>query len=199
MRLKMDIPPDETTSRLRWWTPLGMGRIEKLPDATMTHTATWRDGTPGQCWRVSRRSDGSVTVGKVVYGNAGEVPVSGPTVILDLPPVADLRSVLPLHEWVSRGEARVVGPIAPYLIDGWRVRGEGGSCPRCGTKIEAFVYEGCACPACLREHQEAKGCRCEGSNLCPDCRAAGATERTRGEVRCTPDCSTLCPVCSPDD
>ena len=193
----MSSPPDNTT-RFRW-SPLGTGHAGKPPDADVTHAATWRDATSGQYWRVSRWSDGSVTVGEVTYRDAGAVPVCGPTVTLDLPPAVDLRSVLPLHEWISRGETRVVGPIAPYLIDGWWVRGEGGSCPRCGTKIEEYVYMGCACPACLREYQEVKGCRCGGSNLCSDCRAAGATEWTRGEVRCTPDCSTLCPICSPDD
>lgn len=91
-----------------------------------------------------------------------------------------------------------VGPMAQSLLAALSERGVGDACPRCASTL-TLGWHGAECRACERDYQVAKGCRCGGSNLCPDCVAVGATEQTRGEVRCRADCSTMCPVCSEDD
>ena len=55
------------------------------------------------------------------------------------------------------------------------------------------------CPKCDREHQESIGCKCGGTMICPECLAVGATDENGRKPKCEPDCSTLCPVCVPDD
>jgi hypothetical protein len=91
-----------------------------------------------------------------------------------------------------------VGPFHPDLLAAWNALGEGAACPRCGATLEEG-WCGPTCATCARARRVALGCRCGGSNLCPECQAVGATEATRGEIRCEAHCSTLCPVCSPDD
>ena len=118
---------------------------------------------------------------------------SMPLYVVEGPPREERRGDL-----YCDAEGRAIGPFHPDLIAGWRAAGVGGKCPRCGDEIVEF-WGGLECPTCEREYQAANGCRCGGDNLCPDCMAAGATEKTRGEVKCQPGCSTLCPVCSPDD
>lgn len=93
-----------------------------------------------------------------------------------------------------------IGPFHPDLIDAWNRCSIGDPCPRCGTELVEFFRPLLAiCPRCEREHQEALGCKCKGTNLCPLCIEAGATEANRGDVKCKPSCSTLCDVCTPYD
>ncbi len=93
-----------------------------------------------------------------------------------------------------------VGPFHPDLLAAWGAAGIGAPCARCGSKLEEMGWGfGPICPSCERERYVTLGCECGGLNLCPDCQKAGATEATRGDVKCEPDCSSLCPVCSPDD
>jgi len=91
-----------------------------------------------------------------------------------------------------------VGPYAGELLRAWARAGVGGACVRCLTTLEEG-WCGAQCPTCERHYAEAKGCRCGGLNLCPDCQRAGATPATRGVVKCNEDCSSLCGVCCPDD
>lgn len=44
----------------------------------------------------------------------------------------------------------------------------------------------------------AHGAKCGGRNLCDRCLDAGMDPTTR-EPKCSPDCSSLCFVCCPDD
>lgn len=90
-----------------------------------------------------------------------------------------------------------IGPLGRELLAAWEAAGVGGACARCDTVlVEGWV--GAECPTCYRAYQEAHGCKCGGTGLCPDCAAAGATPETRSP-KCEPNCSTLCPVCDPDD
>jgi len=59
-------------------------------------------------------------------------------------------------------------------------------------------YGGLVCEKCYREHAVKNGCRCDGTLICPACSGAGLDPATR-EPKCSPECSTLCPVCIPDD
>lgn len=86
------------------------------------------------------------------------------------------------------------------LVELWNKIGEGGLCPRCQTGVIGPDWFGPSCEKCNREFMEVvHGCRCKGLNLCPECQAAGATEATRGEIMCHPDCSSMCPICCQDD
>jgi hypothetical protein len=107
------------------------------------------------------------------------------------------RSALPLLFVVVDGQDGP-GPFRPEWLAAWRAAKPGDPCARCGTPLEEG-WCGNECPACVREYDEARGCRCGGTNLCPECQSAGATEATRGVIRCDPTCSTLCAVCCPDD
>lgn len=107
-------------------------------------------------------------------------------------------TVLPVLSWETPLVLHEGGPFHPDLIAAWRAAGEAGPCARCGGRLEEG-WCGPECPTCRREYLVLLGCRCGGTNLCPNCIRAGATESTRGEVVCEPNCSTLCPTCSPND
>ena len=104
------------------------------------------------------------------------------------------NSEIPLYELID-GE---VGPFHRDLIVGWIKNGIGGKCPRCDDEIYS-CWGLPSCWTCERARLTALGCQCNGLNLCPKCQDLGATEKTRGEIKCEKECSTLCPICSPDD
>jgi hypothetical protein len=104
------------------------------------------------------------------------------------------RTALPLFLSVDGA----IGPVHPDLVASWDSSTAGAPCIRCGDKLE-LELTGLECPTCMREYAAARGCKCAGTNLCPECMARGATPSTRGVVVCEPGCSTLCPVCTPDD
>ncbi len=91
-----------------------------------------------------------------------------------------------------------VGPVHPDLVASWDSSSAGSPCARCAAILEDELA-GLECPGCMREYAAARGCKCAGTNLCPACIEHGATPSTRGIVVCEPGCSTLCPVCTPDD
>ena len=102
------------------------------------------------------------------------------------------KEMFPLFERIN-GQ---IGPFASRLLAAWREAGIGGPCARCRTTLEEG-WCGAECPCCEREYQEAKGCRCGGTGICPECLAAGMSLLSRSPKRC-PDCDSLCPVCCPD-
>ena len=88
------------------------------------------------------------------------------------------------------------GPYSMKLLQFWKEAGEGGICKRCGTILEMY-WGGVECPKCEREYKKHLGCKCNGTGVCPDCINAGILDDEN--KRCEDVCSTLCPVCNPDD
>lgn len=117
-------------------------------------------------------------------------------------------AVAPIVGGGSWGLARVASgaaTLAACIIQGAEIRRamakfgeETGRCAKHGTAL-VMGWQGLECETCERDFMVSRGCKCGGTNLCADCQAAGATEATRGTIRCEPACSSLCPVCCPDD
>ena len=75
---------------------------------------------------------------------------------------------------------------------------QGMNCPKHNVAM-VLGYGQYVCEPCEREAMLATGCRCDGTLVCPECIEAGIDTRTREGPRCREGCSTLCPVCIPDD
>ena len=89
-----------------------------------------------------------------------------------------------------------IGPLSRELLDAWtEAVKEGEHCVRCGELVVMDWFA--TCDKCVLEYMEILGCKCGGTNLCPECAAAGATPATR-EPKCCPECDSMCPVCSPE-
>jgi hypothetical protein len=91
------------------------------------------------------------------------------------------------------------GPFSYALQDAWKAAGCGAPCPRHPEQPLDDDWCGPECETCGWERKESLGCECRRTGICPECLAAGATAENGRTPKCSPGCSTLCPVCFDGD